>query len=557
LRRPVLLLSSLTALALAAFGGAGDAAATVPGTNLPLTGFSHMVVDGAHNHVFITGAAGDSVIVVRNQDGSAAGTITGESGAGGMVLDGSTLYVARCGWSTIDEIDTATLAKTGSFSAPVGGICSLAEANGRLWFSNATGGGLGDVESVSLDSSHTVVDSGIGESAPLLAGSPADPDWLVIGEAQQSPVVGLVEDVTDPAHPVQLANVFDLGGGGNLQDMAISPDGEQLLTASGAPYQISAFSLPNLASAGVYPTTPYPNAVAISPDGSQIAGGSMAYYDKDVWLFNSGTSTAKATWDFGGTSDLLYPGGLAFSSDGTKLFAVSKGQNGTSVVFHVLPTVVLPKGTVTIHSSATTTTYGHAVTITAHLGTSSSNHTLSIYRRPASGGSWSLVKRGTVNSSHNLAVSVKPANDTVYHVVWAGDTAHAVTTSTATRVNVRVIMHAPALGGYATSSGYRLYHYTTACSGAAHNGCPTFGMSASPVQKNRPFTFVVQAHFSSGWKTVAHGSYSSGSTGKIAVKIYYGNSGVVGYSQRFHVSMATDATNLGATSAWTYFRVTK
>jgi hypothetical protein len=306
----------------------------------------------------------------------------------------------------------------------------------------------------------------------------------------------------------------------------------------------------------VYPTTNYPNAVAISPDGLKIAGGSESFYGKDVWLFNTANSTAKATWDFGGTNDLLYPAGLAFSSDGTKLFAVSKGQNGTSVVFHVLPTVVLPKGTVTIHTSTATATYGNSVTVTAHLGTSSSNRTLSIYRRPAAGGSWTLVKRGTANGSGNLAVAVKPANDTVYHAVWAGDTGHAATTSATSRVNVRVVMHAPALGGYRTTAGYRLYHYTSACSGASHSGCPTFGMSASPLQKNQAFAFVVQAHLSGGWKTVAHGSYSSGATGKIAVRIYYTGKGVVGFAQRFHVSMATDSTNLGNTSAWTYFRVT-
>jgi len=93
-----------------------------------------IVVDPATNHVFVTGAASDSAIVVRNEDGSAVKSITGESGAGGMVLDGSTLYVARCGWSVIDEIDAAKLAKTGSISAPnIDGTCDLAEAGGALW----------------------------------------------------------------------------------------------------------------------------------------------------------------------------------------------------------------------------------------------------------------------------------------------------------------------------------------------------------------------------------------------------------------------------------------
>lgn len=556
MRRRTLISSTLAALALAVFGGADAAVATVPGTPLPLTGFSHMVVDGAYHHVFITGASSDSVIVVRNEDGTSAGTITGESGAGGMVLDGSTLYVARCGWGTIDIINTATLTKIGSFSAAVGGTCDLAEAGGRLWYSDSTDNQFGHLVSVSLDSSHTVVDTGLSLYEMVFASSPANPNWLVIGEAHQSPTVGYVEDVTDPAHPVQLAYKFDLGGGGNLQDLAISPDGEQLLTASGAPYQINAFSLPTLGSAGVYPTTNYPNAAAFSPDGLEIAGGSDAVYGKDVWLFDSGNSTPTATWDFGGTNDELYPRGLAFSSDSKHLFAVSRGQNGTSVVLHVLSTSQLPTGSVSIHASAATATYGHAVTVTAHLGTAGPNRTLSIYRRPAAGGTWTLVKTGAVNASGNLAVSVKPTADTVYHAVWAGNVSHAETTSGTSRVNVRVVMHAPAQGGYATSGGYRLYHYASSCAGAAHTGCPTFLTYAAPLHANRTFTIVVQVHTSSGWTTAVRGSHTSGSSGKLIVHITYANRGVIGHQQRFNVSMGGDADHLGNTSAWSYFRVT-
>jgi predicted regulator of Ras-like GTPase activity (Roadblock/LC7/MglB family) len=68
----------LAALVLALVGSTATAAASVAGTTLPLAGFSHMVVDGAHGHVFLTGAAADSKIVVRNTDGTAAGTITSE-----------------------------------------------------------------------------------------------------------------------------------------------------------------------------------------------------------------------------------------------------------------------------------------------------------------------------------------------------------------------------------------------------------------------------------------------------------------------------------------------
>ena len=44
--------------------------------------------------------------------------------------------------------------------------------------------------------------------------------------------------------------------------------------------------------------------------------------------------------------------------------------------------------------------------------------------------------------------------------------------------------------------------------------------------------------------------------GKLLVHITYANRSVVGHDQRFRVSMGANASNLGNTSAWTYFRVT-
>jgi hypothetical protein len=551
LTRPI-----LAALMLTLAGATGSASAAAPGTTLPLAGFSHMLVDGAHGHVFVTGAASDSKIVVRNEDGTAAGTITGESGAGGMVLDGTTLYVARCGWGVIDEIDTATLTKTGSFAAAVGGKCDLAEAGGRLWYSDSSDHQFGNLESVSLDSSHAVVDAGVSLYQMIFATTPVHPDWLIVGEGDQSPTVVDVYDVTNASSPTQLTHVFDLGGGGNLQDMTVTPDGSTLLTAAGGPYEVDAFALPGLLAAGVYPTDPYPNSVAVSPSGSKLAGGSMSYYDKDVFLFDTGNSTPGTRWDFKSTTDLLYPRGLAFSADGTRMFAVSKGASGSAVVLRVLPTVVLPRGSVTVHASAASVVYGKALTVTAHLGTASANRTVSIYRRPA-GGARTLVKTAAVSAAGNLSATVRPAATVVYTAVWGGDAGHASTTSAGASVKVRLVMHGATQGGYGSSAGYRLYHYAGTCAGAAHSGCPRFIAHASPLLAGRKVSFVVQGLTASGsWRTLLTGSHNTRANGKLDLIIYYSGRGVVGVRQRIRFSIATNATHLGNTSPWVQFRVT-
>lgn len=183
-----------------------------------------------------------------------------------MVLDGSTLYVARCdGQNLIDVFDTTTLTLTGSFTAHVGGTCALAEAGGRLWYSNSTDRQFGHLVSVSLDPGHTEVDSGVSLYQMRFATSPADPDWLVVTETQQSPPTVRVFDVTNPASIQQLAYGWSIGGDG----MAISPDGGTLYTSDyNNAAVLGAFTLPNLTKVGSYPRPG--EGVAVSPNGGRI-----------------------------------------------------------------------------------------------------------------------------------------------------------------------------------------------------------------------------------------------------------------------------------------------
>ena len=133
-----------------------------------------MLTDTAHDQTFITGApASDSGVAVVDGDGAVVKTITGEDGAGGMALDGSSLYVARCGWATIDVIDTATLQKIDSFAAPgLATVRDLGLAGGRLWYTTGSGQN-GVLTSVSLDSSHTVYTTGISVYKAMFASAPA------------------------------------------------------------------------------------------------------------------------------------------------------------------------------------------------------------------------------------------------------------------------------------------------------------------------------------------------------------------------------------------------
>jgi WD40 repeat protein len=382
------------------------------------------------------------------------------------------------------------------------------------------------------------------------------PDWLVISETDQSPADTYVEDVADPSNPSQLAYQRDVGGG----DIVITPDGATLLTSSSG--EVDGYSLPSLSQAGVYPTDDYPNAVAVSPDGTKIAGGSMAFYDKDVFVFNSGNSTPVRTYDFGSTTDLLCPRGLAFSADGRSVYAVghcSPSAPSAAPVLRVLSALPAPPaGSVSIKASAGTINAGKSVTLTAHLGTPSTNHTVAIYRQPVGTSTPVLVTTGTIGASGNVTFAVRPSQDTVYTARWAGDASYGAATSAGARVNVRLVMHRSTVGGYRTSSGIRLYHFTTRCEKAAHTGCPAFLAWSSPLQPGRTISFLAQGRTRSGkWVTVAKGSHAAGSSGRLKLTLFYRSNALIGVTQRIRFSIASSTKVLGATSSWISFRVTR
>ena len=115
-------------------------------------------------------------------------------------------------------------------------------------------------------------------------------------------------------------------------------------------------------------------------------------------------------------------------------------------------------------------------------------------------------------------------------------------------------MHISASGGYKTLSGYRLYHYTTACH-ASHRGCPTVVTYATPLQPGATVHMTLQQRVGRSWRTIASGDYLP-STGKLALTIVYSSRGVIGANQRISFSVKSDSLHVGAASPWAYFRVT-
>ncbi|WP_329133703.1 Ig-like domain repeat protein [Streptomyces sp. NBC_01476] len=332
--------SVTTALAvlIGVTGGIGltGTASAADGLPLDLPGYSHLLVDGPHGHLFVSGGEGSTGIAVLDFDGARVGTVAGEPGATSMALsaDGGTLYVALPGSDAVSAVDTSSLTETARYRTGTSSQDDpqyLAYAAGKLWFGYGAGGqgGIG-----AIDAAGTVsLDGGGWYAAPTLASSPAAPDTLVAGDNYTEPSRVTVYDVSGGS-PVLTATNAD--GGTFVQDMAITPDGKDVIVASGSPYHHQVLKLSDLSEDGQYSTSYYPDSVAVAPDGTVAAG--VASGQPDIYVFPPGGTSPLHTYDVssqGGNVDLA-SAALGWAPDGSRLFAVATDVYDQHPVLYVL-----------------------------------------------------------------------------------------------------------------------------------------------------------------------------------------------------------------------------
>lgn len=143
------------------------------------------------------------------------------------------------------------------------------------------------------------------------------------------PSVGLI--VTQPA--------FNSGAStplSNGQDIAVSPDGKRLYTASGAPYVFEVFNSTTLAIQSSLAGDPYPNNIRTSWNGL-VAAGSSSPLDAagDIWIYDSsGNLVTRMSSDdvtSSTTFHALAQRSLLFSGDGARLASMSQSAAGLRI----------------------------------------------------------------------------------------------------------------------------------------------------------------------------------------------------------------------------------
>ncbi|MEU0332436.1 Ig-like domain repeat protein [Streptomyces sp. NPDC006193] len=488
---------SLTAAATLAalFGSAALATAPAFADSsqvLPVRTTGDIVVDAVHQQVFVSDPLYGK-IVVTDYAGKVVKQLTDRlSGVHGLELsaDSGTLYAAVQDLDAIAVFDTATDTETARYEVGDKPL-SVALAGGRLWFGygGAAAGDIGSVDLTSEDHEVTLGQDGSWYSAPLLDAAPGS-DTLVAGALGQSPVELASYDVSSGT-AARTASTREAGS--NLGDLQVTPDGKDVVVASGAPYYQQVFRTSDLNENGKYVTDAYPNSVAIASDGT-VAAGIDGTYDPDVYIFRPGSSEPVRTYEFSGTSggsDLLVRAGLAWAPDGSRLFAVTGNSQGVYSL-RVLDAPAKAATAVTVDAPATAAR-AEKLTVKGRVASPTAlpaGAELTVTRTDLESPEGKALAATAVEADGAFSFTDTPpaGGKVTYTVAYAGDAGHTAASGSA---SVDVSRAEPALS---IDHGGTVYAYGKDVTFTAHLGTThtnrTVEIWADPFGDDQPDTLV-------------------------------------------------------------------
>ncbi len=528
-------------------------------TALQITSFYQIVADTAHGHLFISqGSSSQNHIVVTDLSGKQVATITGQNGVEGIALspDGKTLYAALGASHAVTAINTATLAQTASY--PLGNAntpLDVAVQSGKVWVSYDTGtvgaAAIGDIDlTANTPAFETQSAMGGWYAAPEIAADPQDAGVLIATEPGSSPAsVASYDTSVDPA--TVRAQSASFSNCENQRDLAIVPGGSEFILACGWPYAHYRYSAADLSQQGSYASTTYPDAVALDASGDVAAGAENGASPTDLFIYRPNGDAPVSTYDLVNSGGNLVPRGLVWSPDGSKLFAVLQATTGTTYSLHVIDGPLLIKPKLTLNTGSSKFTYGATVHVTAHLGTTNMNRTVSIYARPAGSKSKTLLKTGKVDASGNLTVNYKAAHSVTFSAVFSGDSQYkpaSVTSAISVRAGVSETLSNYYASRHIGGVTYRLFH---------RHALMHVHVTVRPNKSGQCLKFELQEHYQGAWHgaTTRCGHLDGSSKISIRVNLTRAN---LGYHYRIradYVRSSKDTTNLSNDSAWKYFIV--
>lgn len=361
-------------------------------------------------------------------------------------------------------------------------------------------------------------------------------------------------------------NTYNLASSGpNLmpRGLAWAADGSKLFAVLQSSIGASTFSLQVID----YPT--------LIRSALSLAGPSIAYITKSVTL------TGKLTLGSGAGPPAGTPITIARSVAGgtaVKNFTATTTANGSFTLKDTPPalgtytynasysgstttgpatasrtvTVTRMPTSLTVTTGSTTFTYEPTVHVTARLGTTYTNRTVSIYAQRFGSTARVRLKSGRVNSGGNLTVSYVAPHSTTFSAVFSGDARYAPKTVThAVYVRAKV---SESLSGYYGSrrigrTTYWLFHRNHLLH--AHG-------TVAPNKRGQCVEFEVQEFFQGAWNAnVTTGCIHLNSSSK-ASAVFGLTQADIGFPYRIradYIRSRKDTSNLSNDSAWQYVMV--
>jgi hypothetical protein len=199
-------------------------------------------------------------------------------------------------------------------------------------------------------------------------------------------------------------------------------------------------------------------------------------------------------------------------------------------------------------------TFGDTVALTARVAAGPA-HAQVLILGTRVGGRKVLVKQGAVDAWGLMSVRVAPRATTTYVAKFAGSKTWLASSSDTKQVAVAGRWTAKNVGGYATSGRYRLYHYTTACTGTNPEACPREYFSLAPKPAYERAVFHFQSFYRGRW----HGQsyvWKLSRRSNLMVFTWYQTRDIIGVPHRVRVHFVGDTDHSKAFSKWLYWKVT-
>ncbi|GIG67181.1 hypothetical protein Pen01_34760 [Phytomonospora endophytica] len=314
--------------------------------------FQDMVVDDAHQQIFVSTEGPDAVVVLDFR-GKVRQTLTGFTKPRDLSIspDGSTVYVAEHDTPSLDVIDTQAYTVDKVALPAEHCVWSTASTGGKLWYSyRDCASGIGSLGSYDPATGETTGGT-VTNQAGRLRAFPDRPDRLFQMDRQNDDRAMHVYDVSGET-PIQTAASAP-GSASECWDAALFADGDKVALACPSQQGPQVLSTADLSVDTQMTGDGHLTAVAVSPDDRFLATGAIEYFPKpaatSVWNLQSGAFVAR--WP---DTDCCYSrgGNLAFTAD-DKLIRVLKHDWSNRSRLEIIDQAATGKTAITLKAPST------------------------------------------------------------------------------------------------------------------------------------------------------------------------------------------------------------